>query len=176
MLLLEAIEQLQPVEAAALQPDVEKHQIGPPRDDGAERLVAVARGAGAVAFVLQDARDQFADIGFVVDDQDIGRHGHIAALDAAVRPARRDGRQRLRDEAQLHPGAAGARDFVRRIAQFDAPAMLFQNAADDGEAEAGALLARRHIGLEQPRAVFLRQADAVVDHVDDDRPCRRVAR
>ena len=46
--------------------------------------------------------------------------------------------------------------------------MLLENAADDGEAEAGALLARRHIGLEQARAVFLRQADAVVDHVDDD--------
>ena len=46
--------------------------------------------------------------------------------------------------------------------------MLLEDAADDGEAEAGALLARRDIGLEQPAAVLLRQSDAVVDHVDDD--------
>ena len=39
-----------------------------------ERLVAVARRARAVAFVLQDARDQFADIGFVVNNQDVGCH------------------------------------------------------------------------------------------------------
>ena len=46
--------------------------------------------------------------------------------------------------------------------------MLFENAADDGEPEPGALFARRHVGLEQPGAVLLGQADAVVDHVDDD--------
>ena len=71
---LSAVEQLQAVEPAALQPDVEEHEIGPARDHGGERVVAVARRAGAVAFVLQDARDQFADIGFVVDDEDIGCH------------------------------------------------------------------------------------------------------
>ena len=75
MLGFEAVEQLQSVETAALEPDIEKNQIGPPRDDGAERFVAVACGARAVTLVLQDARDQFADIGFVVDDEDIGRHG-----------------------------------------------------------------------------------------------------
>ena len=47
---------------------------------------------------------------------------------------------------------------------------------DDGEAEAGALLARRHIGLEQPAAVLRRQAHAVVDHVDDDRRRPRASR
>ena len=183
MLLLEAVEQLQAVEPAALQPDVEEDQIGPARDDGAERLVAVARGAGAVALVLQDARDQIADIRFVVDDQDIGCHDLTVAriyigYSAAVRgsTAGCGGRKRLRDEAQLHPGAARARNLLGRVAQLEAAAMFFENAADDGEAEAGALLARRHIGLEQARAVFLRQADAVVDHVDDDCPCRRAAR
>ena len=75
MLLLECVEQLQPVEPAALQPDVEEHKIGSPRHDRRESVVAVARGARAMAFVLQDARDQFADIGFVIDDQDIGCHG-----------------------------------------------------------------------------------------------------
>ena len=71
-------------------------------------------------------------------------------------------------EAQPHPGAALAGLLLRRIAQLDPAAVLFEDAADDGEAEAGALLAGRHVGLEQPVAVFLRQADAVVDHVDDD--------
>ena len=75
MILLEPIQQLQPVEAAALQPDVEEDEIGPPRDDGSQRLIAVARRAGSVTFVLQDARDQFADVRFVVDDQNIGCHG-----------------------------------------------------------------------------------------------------
>ena len=59
-------------------------------------------------------------------------------------------------------------NLLRCVAQFEAPAVLFQDAADDGEPKAGALLARRDIGLEQTGAVFLRQADAVVDHVDDD--------
>ena len=77
-------------------------------------------------------------------------------------------RRRFGDEAQAHPGAAFAGRFLRRVEQLDAAAMLLENAADDGETEAGALLARRHIGLEQAVAVFLRQADAVVDHVDDD--------
>ena len=45
-------------------------------------------------------------------------------------------------------------------------AVFLDDAADDGEPEAGALLARGHVGLEQPVAVFLRQADAVVDDVD----------
>src|SRR5688500_9040039 len=48
--------------------------------------------------------------------------------------------------------------------------MFFENAADDGEAKAGAFLARRHIRLEQPVAVLLRQAGAVVDDVDHDIP------
>src|SRR5579864_9340629 len=74
MLLLERVEQLQPVEPAALQPDVEKHQIGPPRHHGRQRVVAVARRARAVTFVLEDARDQLADISLVVDDEDIGCH------------------------------------------------------------------------------------------------------
>ena len=80
MLLLERVEQLQPVEAAALQPDVEEHQIGPPRHHGRQRVVAVARRAGAVAFVLEDARDQLADISLVVDDEDIGCHLSRPAL------------------------------------------------------------------------------------------------
>ena len=78
------------------------------------------------------------------------------------------GGNRFRRNAQLHPGAAGARNLLGRITQLDATAMFFQNSADDGQPQPGALLSRRHIGLEQARPVFLGQADAVVDHVDDD--------
>ena len=39
-----------------------------------KRRVAVARGAGGIALVLQQARDQFADVGLVINNQNIGRH------------------------------------------------------------------------------------------------------
>ena len=77
MLLLDGIEQLQPVQLAALQPDVEEDQVRPARRDGRQRVVAVARGARAVAFVLQNPGHQIADIGLVVDDQNICGHCHL---------------------------------------------------------------------------------------------------
>ena len=40
-------------------------------------------------------------------------------------------------------------------------------ALDDGETEAGSLLARRHIGLGEAVTVLLRQADAIVGHADE---------
>src|SRR5204862_5374025 len=43
----------------------------------------VARGARVVAFVLQDARHQFADVGLIVDDQDVGRHDYLLAISRA---------------------------------------------------------------------------------------------
>src|SRR5262249_61565502 len=46
--------------------------------------------------------------------------------------------------------------------------MVLENASDDREAEAGALLACRDVRLEQAAAVLLGQADSVIDHVDDD--------
>ena len=55
MLGLDVAEQLQAVELAALQPDVEEDQVRPPRRDCAQRVVAVARGAGGIAFVFEDA-------------------------------------------------------------------------------------------------------------------------
>jgi hypothetical protein len=60
--------------AAALEPNIEEHQIGPARHYGGKRLVAVAGRAGAMALVLKNARDQLADIRLIVDDQDIGCH------------------------------------------------------------------------------------------------------
>ena len=173
MVLLEDVEQLQPVEPAALQPDVEENQVGPAGDHCGERFFAVAGGARAVAFVLQNAGDQLADIDLVINDQDIGCHDQTVALCGFHR--RGGSLDRLGSEAQLHPCTARACNFFRSITQFDAPAVLFENAADNGQSQSGALLTRRHVGLQQSRAVFLRQADPVVDHVDQPDPCRRAA-
>src|SRR5262249_16363291 len=75
VLLLEAVEELQAIQAATLKPDIKKNEIGPTRHDGRQRVIAGARSARAGTLILQDARDELADIGFIVDDQDIGCHG-----------------------------------------------------------------------------------------------------
>src|ERR1019366_5168084 len=71
-------------------------------------------------------------------------------------------------EPHAHPGAPLTGDFVGGVTQLDASSMILDNAADDGEPKSGALLARRDIRLEQPAAIFLRQADPVIDDIDDD--------
>src|SRR4030081_152383 len=69
---------------------------------------------------------------------------------------------------QPHPGPARARSNVRGIVELDPAAMVFQNAAHNRQAEAGALFARRDVGFEQARPAYLWQADAVVDDIDHD--------
>src|SRR5664279_5832237 len=59
-------------------------------------------------------------------------------------------------ESHPHPGTALARNLFGSIAQFDGTAMVFDNAPDDGEAEPGALFARRDIGLEPVSYTHLR--------------------
>src|SRR5450830_56940 len=80
------------------------------------------------------------------------------------------GRFRLAGGGKLHPhpGAALPRDPVGGIAQLNAAAMILDNSSDDGETQPRALFARGDIRLEQPAAIFLRQADSVVDDIDDD--------
>src|SRR5262249_41105080 len=75
---------------------------------------------------------------------------------------------RVGRETQLHPRAAPARILLRRIVELDAAAMLFENLADERAPETRLLLAGGHVRLEQAAAILLRQADAVVDDVDDD--------
>src|SRR5262249_10937001 len=48
-------------------------------DRGNCRIAVVGR-TGGMAFILQQSRDQFADVGFVVDDKDVGCHGYCAAF------------------------------------------------------------------------------------------------
>jgi hypothetical protein len=65
---------LDPVELAVLQPDIEDDQGRLARVQFTQRLGAVGGLAGGVALVLQHARNQHADVGFVVDDQNVMRH------------------------------------------------------------------------------------------------------
>ena len=73
----ENVEQLQAVELGALQPDIEKNQVRPPGRDGSQRIVRIAGGARDIAFVLQNASDQIADVGFVVDDENFSGHKRL---------------------------------------------------------------------------------------------------
>ena len=69
---LDLVEHLQPVEARTLQPDVEEDEVRATRLDGGERLVGASGRAGPVAFVVENAGDEVADVGLIVDDQNIG--------------------------------------------------------------------------------------------------------
>ena len=73
LLALDDIEHLDAVQPAALQPDVQDHQLGAARAHGRQRRFTVARGAGGIALVGEDARDQVADIGLIIDDQNFRR-------------------------------------------------------------------------------------------------------
>ncbi len=119
-----------------LQPDVEEYQVRAARYDGGERVVAVARGACAIALVLQNTGDQIADIGLIVDDQNFT--GHIEThLSSLLSDQLFSGRGRLGlaggGELHAHPGAALSGNFVGGVAQLDAAAMVFDDSPDDGE-------------------------------------------
>ena len=135
MLLLDAVKQLQPVELAALQPDVEKDEVRPARCDRVQRVIAVARSARGVALVLQDARNQIADVGLVVDDQNFRRHASAHSLtnhwlfgwSAVVLGLAGGGESACRTQAPCWPGifSAASRSSI-------AAAVLLENSADDG--------------------------------------------
>ena len=75
IVLLDLLEQLQAVELGALQPDVEEHQMRTAAGDLGQRRIAVARGAGAKSLVLENTGHEIADIGFVIDNQNVTGHG-----------------------------------------------------------------------------------------------------
>ena len=150
---------------AALHPDVEDQQRGLARADGRQRRFGVAGGADRIALVLQDAGDQLADVGLVVDDQNVAGHAHASfKLSRGLRAVRRGRRARRRKRAATTraPGA------WRGVGQDQLAAVVFHDPLDDGQAQAGALLAGGHIGLGQAVAVLGRQADAVVLDLEVD--------
>jgi len=74
MFALYDLEGLQTVKRAALKPDVEDDHCRPAGTDRFQRTVAIGRFPGLVAFVLENARDEKADIRLIVDDQNVTRH------------------------------------------------------------------------------------------------------
>ena len=74
---LDDVEHFQPIKPGALQPDIQHDQMRPPLLDGLQCLIAIACKTGAVPLVFQDTCHQFANVGFVVDDQDIGCHWEV---------------------------------------------------------------------------------------------------
>ena len=72
---VQLLEDLDPFEPPSLQPDIEDDERRLARLDRSQGLHRVGSFPGGIAFVLEDARNQHADVGFVVDDQNIMRHG-----------------------------------------------------------------------------------------------------
>ena len=123
---LGVLEDVEPVHPAVLEPDVEDHQRGLGRVDRRQRLVAVGGKAGRKPLVLKDVRDQFADVAFVVDDQNVthmpvppalvwscatGSAGRAGVRGVAgFRPWRRGGPRRR----VLHRSGSGCRRVPRR--------------------------------------------------------------
>ena len=71
VLRLDDVEQRQPVELRALQPDVEEDHGRAPVGDGRQRVVGVRRRARLVPLVLEDAGHELADVRLVVDHQNV---------------------------------------------------------------------------------------------------------
>ncbi len=71
MLLLDGIEQCKAVKPAALQPDIEENQARAALRNRIEALVARCRLARAMPLIFENARNEFADVAFVVDDENI---------------------------------------------------------------------------------------------------------
>ena len=74
MLALKHIEQLQSVKPRALHPDVEKHQAGAAAGNFIQPAIGIMGLSRLIAFVLEDPRDQVADIVLVINDQNIQSH------------------------------------------------------------------------------------------------------
>src|SRR5678816_2043845 len=75
-------DRFEPVNAAALQPDVEHYKRWSATPDRIERLITVARCTDLMAVVFQDSRDEVADIGFVIDDENVSHYGTPALCSA----------------------------------------------------------------------------------------------
>src|ERR1043166_670365 len=69
------------------------------------------------------------------------------------------GKHEAHFRATLVPGNVGQRNLA---------AVILDNLAHDGEAEAGALGPRRHIGLGEPMTLIVRQADSVIADAEYD--------
>src|ERR1700686_143439 len=71
---LDLLQQLQAIELAALQPDVEKYQMRTAVGDFRQRRIAVARGPGGESLIVKNPRDQITNIRLVIDNHNITCH------------------------------------------------------------------------------------------------------
>ena len=167
MLFLDDVEDLEPIEPAALDPDVQEHELRTASLDRRERFLGCPGGPAAVSLVVEDAGNQFADVGLVVNNQDVGTHRALlrgSAISPAILVVISDIGRRSRFTSRLatarlpsgwypsgwHPKPdEGTPRGVGVVEEFDSAAMLFHDLADDGETEAGPSFAGRHVGLEQ---------------------------
>jgi hypothetical protein len=78
-------EQLQAVELAALQPDIENDETRPPLGDCLQGRLAVGSLSCLIVFVRQNAADEHSNIGFIIDDEDLSRHAHAPVVTPSCR-------------------------------------------------------------------------------------------
>ena len=111
--------------------------------------------------------DELADVGLVVDDQNVGAHAPAlrrspAAAKSAARSCFAAG---LRAENHMRTSPPRPAGLSRSSMPPPCSSRILR---DDREAEPGAALARRHVGLEQALAALGREALAVVGDLDHD--------
>ena len=73
---LDGFQDVDAIHAAVLQPDIEDHQRGRFAVDFGHAIIGIPGKANEIAFVLEDIGDEFADILFVIYDQNAA-HGLI---------------------------------------------------------------------------------------------------
>src|SRR5512146_1527190 len=141
VLALQVLQNLDAVELAALQPDVEDHKMRPPLPKRHERGIAVRGDTGIVTLVAQNPRNQIADVLLVVHDEDFRRHQRpvlahysyplfpslihaclFAATAAPTGPPRRRDRRRGRRSISLRHGPRKSCERWRGRAPSPSPA------------------------------------------------------
>ena len=76
------------VHPAVFQPDIKDHQTGRFGIDLGHAIVGICRQPNAEPFIFQDIPDQFADVFFVVNDQNTAHIYPPWPMAVAVRPGR----------------------------------------------------------------------------------------
>ena len=117
-----------------------KTRLGRRALDGVQRLVGILRRPGSMSFIGQDARDDLPNVHFVVDNENIARHGRSSRFVdrrfGGVFGKYRIGRSGL---AIGEMQADACAPPVRRIEQIEPPAVVFEDFGHDRQTEARAL-------------------------------------
>ena len=79
--LLDLDQQVETIKPRTLQPDIEHHHGRTAFGNGRQRAVAVAREPCFISLVLEDAPDEFPDIAFIINDQDVCSHYPAPSLE-----------------------------------------------------------------------------------------------